>query len=382
MKNGKFTSTIIRMQYVPRWSEHAPRFEDNAASHSFRCAALAVMIGIVEERLLGEPIDKMKLLGRCLWADLHNTGTGSIKHVTKKESLVMSHIREFESELSKEIVGYLSKSLQPEAYDFIVNAQDDTGIGKLVDAIDSLDAYLYCHRETQHGTNPFFHHKLKELRTGLLATDLPSVLWLLNEYEREEGIYEFIQYIVSLDTVKRWNGSYNLVPDNDATHSFRVASLSLFNGLLERERFGQQQIDLYKLTARAVLHDLPEALSGDVVSKFKHNNPAIKLAFERYERETAQFMISRLPDFFHEPMTDFIVHSKAGDEEGELVDVADKLDALIKASLEMRNNPHYADTYYRQLVAIQHRYEQPCVVFFLAYILHDLTYSNLIGQQV
>ncbi|HTG68246.1 MAG TPA: YfbR-like 5'-deoxynucleotidase, partial [Candidatus Udaeobacter sp.] len=69
------------------------------------------------------------------------------------------------------------------------------------------------------------------------------------------------------------------------------------------------------------------------------------------------------------------------DYTGEMVDIADKLDALIKASLEMRNNPHYADTYYNQLVKIQHRFENPCVIFFLAYILHDLTYSNLIGQN-
>ncbi|WP_339204016.1 YfbR-like 5'-deoxynucleotidase [Paenibacillus sp. FSL K6-3182] len=380
MKNGKFTNTIIRMQYVPRWSEYAPRFEDNASAHSFRCAALSILIGIIEEKIFKQPLDKLKLVGRCLWGDLKNTGTGSIKHVTKKESLVMNHIRDFEMELSKEIVSYLSKSLQAKAFDFIVHAQDDSPIGRLVDAIDTLDAYLYCHRESRYDTNPFFHAKYKELEQVLRSTELPSIHWLLDEYDKHDGFYEFIQYIMNLDTVKRWNGSYNLVPDNDATHSFRVASLALFNGLLEIERFGNKNIDLFKLLAKAALHDLPEALSGDVVSNFKHNNPDIKHAFEQYEKETAQFMINKLPSFFHEDMTEFIVHSKSADANGELVDISDKLDALIKASLEMRNNPHYADTYYNQLVKVQHRYENDCVVFFLAYILHDLTYSNLIGQ--
>ena len=381
MKNGKFTNTIIRMQYVPRWSEYAPRFEDNASTHSFRCAALSIIIGIIEEKVYKQPLDKLKLTARCLWGDLNNTGTGSIKHVTKKESLVMNHIRHFEMELSKEIVSYLSKSLQRQAFDFIVNAQDDTHIGRLVDAIDTLDAYLYCHRESRYDTNPFFHAKHEELRQALLETELDSIRWLLNEYDKQDGLYEFIQYIVNLDTVKRWNGSYNLVPDNDATHSFRVASLALFNGLLEMERFGNKSIDLYILLAKATLHDLPEALSGDVVANFKHNNPDIKHAFEQYEKETALFMINKLPGLFHEDMIAFIAHSKSDDYTGEMVDIADKLDDLIKASLEMRNNPHYADTYYNQLVKIQHRFENPCVIFFLAYILHDLTYSNLIGQN-
>ncbi|NIK76951.1 putative hydrolase of HD superfamily [Paenibacillus castaneae] len=380
MKNGKFTNTIIRMQYVPRWSEHAPRFEDSASSHSFRCAALSLLVGIIEEKIVHRSVDKLKLLARCLWADLKNTGTGSIKHITKKESLVMNHIRDFETELSKEIVSYLSKSLQPAAFDYIVNAHDDSDIGRLVDAIDTLDAFLFCHREAKSDTNPFFHAKYEELKLQLKSTEQQSILWLLEEYEKEEGVYEFIQYIINLDTVKRWNGNYNLVPDNDATHSFRVASLALFNGMLEIERFGNNSIDLYKLLAKATLHDLPEALSGDVVSSFKHNNAEIKEAFQQYERETAQLMVNKLPKEFHADMTEFIVDSKSDDYEGEMVDIADKLDALIKTSLEMRNNPHYADTYYNQLVKIQHQYENPCVVFFLAYILHDLTYTNLIGQ--
>lgn len=381
MKNGKFTSTIIRMQYVPRWSEYAPRFEDNASSHSFRCAALSIMIAAVEERLLGNRIDRMLLLGRCLWGDLKNTGTGSIKYVTKNETLVMNHIRRFEQELSKEIVSYLSKSLQPAAADYILNAQDDSYIGRLVEAIDMFDAMLFCHREAMYDSNPFFAAKYEELRDVLSASSLKSIVWLLGEYDKREGVFDFVGYIVNLDTVKRWNGNYNLVPDNDATHSFRVASLALFNGLLERDRFGNDGFELYELVAKAVLHDLPEVLSGDVVTNFKHNNAEIKHAFEQYEQEVASAIVSKLPDFLQGDLTRYIAESKSDDYEGEMVDIADKLDALIKASLEMRNNPHYAETYYNQLVKIQHRYENDCVIFFLAYILHDLTYSNLIGQQ-
>ncbi|QAY66590.1 YfbR-like 5'-deoxynucleotidase [Paenibacillus protaetiae] len=376
MKNGKFTNTIIRMQFVPRWSEHAPRFEDNAASHSFRCAAIAILAGLAEEKLFGRPVDKLKLLTRSLWADLSHTMTGSIKHVTKKEIHVTEHIRALEHELSKEIVSCLSKSLRAFAYDAIVNAQDDTDTGRLVEAIDTFDAFLFCHREASYGSNPFFRSKVQELRDKIAGYEQPSIGWLLAEFEKGEGVRDFLGYIMNLDTVQRWNGSYNLVPDNDATHSFRVASLALFNGLLERERFGLAHIDLYRLVSKSVLHDLPEIVSGDVVSHFKHRNPVMKHAFEQYERETAEAMIAKLPEPFGEALADMMANPKSADYEGEMLDIADKLDALIKAGLEMRNNPHYAETYYDQLTTIQHRFENPCVIFFLAYILHDLTYSN------
>lgn len=376
MKNGKFTGAIIQMQFVPRWSEHAPRFEDNAASHSFRCAAIALLAGLAEERLFGVRIDKLKLTTRALWANMSHTLTGSIKHVTKKETHVAEHIRTIELELSKEIVSYLSKSLQPAAYDAIVDAQDDTYIGRLVEAIGTFDAFLFCHRESVYGSNPFFRSKVQELGSKIASYDIPSIKWLSEQFHKQEGVREFLDNILNLDTVQRWNGSYNLVPDNDATHSFRVASLAFFNGLLEKERFGVSHIDLYRLVGKSILHDLPEIVSGDVVSKIKHRSPELKQAFEQYERQTAESMIARLPEPFHDALTDFMANPKSSDYEGEMVDIADKLDALIKAGLEMRNNPHYAETYYDQLVSIQHRFENPSVIFFLAYILHDLTYAN------
>lgn len=378
MKNGKFTSTILQMQYVPRWSEYAPRFEDNAASHSFRCAAIAILIGIIEEKQFNNDIPKLQLVARALLHDLNETVTSSIKHVTKKDPLVAAHIRSLEKEVSQDIVSYLSKSLRPFFYDYIVNAEDDSYVGRLVDAIDTFDAMLFCHREYVSDNNQYFHEQYVHFHQKMHASPLPSIKWLIEEFDKREGVYEFIGYILNLDTVARWNGNFNLIPDNDATHSFRVSALSLFNGLLERERFGNSDIDLYRLVGKSILHDLVEQKTGDVISNIKKYTEDIKHSFELYEKEVARSMVSTLPTFFHEEMLDFMVECKDDTYEGELVDVADKIDALIKSNLEMRNNPHYTSTYYEQLTRIQHRFENPCVIFFLAYILHDITYSSLI----
>lgn len=379
MNNGQFTNTILQMQYVPRWSEYAPRFKDNAASHSFRCAAIAIMVGLIEEKLFNNSIDKLKLVARALLHDLNETVTSSIKHVTKKDSLVAAHIKLLEKQVSQDIVSNLSKSLRPFFYDYIVDAEDNSYIGQLVNAIDTFDAMLFCHREYIADNNAFFHKQFIYFNQLMHQSNLQSIKWLVQEFDKQEGVYEFISYIVNLDKVERWNGNFNLIPDNDATHSFRVAALSLFNGLLERERFDNKQIDIYRLVGRSTLHDLVEERTGDTISKIKKSTKDIKDAFEQYEKEVARSMVHKLPLFFHDELIDFMVECKDETYEGELVDIADKIDALIKSNLEMRNNPHYASTYYEQLTKIQHRYENPCVIFFLAYILHDLTYSSLIG---
>lgn len=378
MKNGKFTSTILQMQYVPRWSEYAPRFKDNAASHSFRCAAIAILIGIIEEKVFNNPVDKLSLVARALLHDLNETVTSSIKHVTKKDPLVEAHIKSLEKEVSQDIVSYLSKSLRPYFHDYIVNAEDESYLGQLVNAIDEFDAMLFCHREDTSDNSPYFHEQFIHFHQKIHQSNLQSIKWLVEGFDKREGLYEFIGYILNLDTVERWNGNFNLVPDNDATHSFRVAALSLFNGLLEQERFGKTDINIYSLVCKSILHDLVEVISGDVISKIKKYTEDIKKSFELYEKEVASSMVKKLPPLFHEAIHEFMVECKNDTYEGELVDIADKIDALIKSNLEMRNNPHYASTYFEQLTNIQHRFENPCVIFFLAYILHDLTYSSFI----
>ncbi|MFP3727100.1 YfbR-like 5'-deoxynucleotidase [Priestia filamentosa] len=376
MENGKFIKTIIHMQNVPRWDEYAPHYEDNAANHSFRCAAYATIACLVEEIHYKNAVDKFKIIGRALFHDLNETITGSIKHITKKDPFVQEHIRVFEQEASKEIVSSLSKSLQATFYDYVVNAEDESFEGRLVDAIDTFDAMLFCHREMLYGSNPIFRKKFREFHEKLTAHDIQSVRWLVQEFDKREGVYEFLNNILMMDTIARWKGNFNLVKDNDSSHTFRATALSVFNGLLEKIKYGKT-IDMYLLTGKTIFHDLVEAVTGDILGPVKHSNPKIKEAFELYEKKVASSMIESLPSFLRSEITELMVECKNNTYEGQMVDISDKLDALMKASLEMKNNQsEYAETYYRQLKKIQHKFTNESVVFFLAYILHDITHSS------
>lgn len=376
MKNGKFIRTVIHMQNVPRWDEFAPHFKDNAANHSFRCAAYGILALLVEEHKFGKKIDRFKVIGKALFHDLNETITGSIKHITKKDPFVQEHIRVFEEEASKEIVSYLSKSLQPLFREFVINAEDDSFEGKLVDGIDTFDAMMFCHREVLFGSNPIFRKQFKELHDILLMHEVESIRWLVSEFDKKQGLYEFMNHILMLDTVARWKGSFNLVSDTDSSHTFRATALSIFNGLLENVRYGKD-IDMYSLAGKTIFHDLVEAVTGDILGPVKHSNPKIKEAFEQYEKKAARNMIKLLPEFLRGEITELMVECKNDSYEGQMVDISDKLDALIKANLEMKNNPsEYANKYYRQLEKIQHTYENESVLFFLAYILHDITHNN------
>lgn len=363
------------MQYVPRWHEFSPRYKDNAASHSFRCAALAVLVSIIEEHLQNKTFDPALLISKALLHDLNETVTGSIKYITKKEVTLAPHIAHLEAEVNHQLVKELSRSLQPIFTKYIVEAEDSSYTGLLVKQIDSFDAMLFCRREAQFSSNSIFNEQFTALYEELAQSDFASIRYLIEALDQNEGIQQFLDYILNLDLIERWGGSFNLIPDNDATHSFRVAALSLFLGHLEKEKY-KQPINIYSLLGKAIMHDVIESVSGDVASPIKKSSEQIREAFLLFEQEVGSKMVQGLPSFMHHKMNSFLVHAKNDTPEGELVDIADKLDALIKSNLEMRNNPHYASRYEQQLKQIQHHYEQPSVIFFLAYILHDLTFEH------
>lgn len=375
MKNSMFIKTVYNMQNVPRWDEYGAHFKDDAASHSYRCASLALLALIVEKEF-GKSFDRERVLGKALLHDLNETLTGSIKHVTKKEPFVKEHIEILEKEASEKIVSYLSKSLQKEFHDFIVNAEDSSAEGRLVDAIDTFDAMLFCYRETVFSSNRFFHEQYKKLKDKLESSEFVSIKWMLEEFDKKEGFYDFLNSILMMDTIARWKGNFNLVPDNDATHTFRATCLSIFNGKVEKNKYDKQGIDFYSLIGKTLFHDLVEAETGDILGPVKHSNPKIKQAFENYEKKAANRMINNLPMIFKEELEELMVDAKDASYEGVMCDISDKLDALIKSGLEMKNNPSgYEEKYFRQLRKIQHNFENDSVVFFLAYILHDLMHN-------
>lgn len=376
MRNSMFIRTVYNMQNVPRWDEYGSHFKDNAASHSYRCACLALLALIVEEKIYGRSLDKEKIVGRALLHDLNETLTGSIKHVTKKDPFVKEHIEILEREASCKIVSYLSKSLQAEFEDFIIDAEDYSIEGRLVDAIDTFDAMLFCYRETVFSSNRFFHSQYKKLRSDLEAVEIQSIQWMLVEFDKKEGFFELLNNILMMDTIARWKGNLNLVEDNDATHSFRATCLSMFNGTVEKVKYKEKELNLYKLIGKTLFHDLVEAETGDILGPVKHSNPKIKEAFENYEKKVATRMIDALPEVFKEELHELMVEAKDDTYGGAMCDISDKLDALIKASLELKNNPsQYEEKYFRQLRKVQHNYENPSVVFFLAYILHDFMHD-------
>lgn len=377
-KNSELFHILYRLSIIPRWSDFSPKYQDSTASHSYRVAVLSLLIGLSENEKYGRKLDIEKIVARAIFHDLNEVVTGPIKHSTKKNKIVQEFIRELEREASENIAGYVSSSLKKYFYDYIVNAEDETPEGRIVDIADTFDAMLFSAREIQSLNHFHFPNVYEDTKRELLKSEYLSVRDMVFEFEKPDSDYKkFLMAILKMDRIKRWTGRFNTYPDNDATHTFRAAAMGLFFAIYEKEKHGIE-IDIQRLLGKILFHDLPEAISGDVNGPVKHQSERIKKAFEEYESSVAKDIVKWVPEYLKVYLEDYLIEPKDNTPEGIRVDIVDKTDALIKCLIEMkRNSKEYELAFKRQIGILQEKYfDYPSVQFFLATILHDLYFAS------
>lgn len=101
--------------------------------------------------------------------------------------------------------------------------------------------------------------------------------------KQAQEISDWTSDMLALSDVKRWGVVHTLRTQSVADHSFRVAIIAMSVcgrlGLPKRDaKWTLQQVITW-----ALVHDVPEGLTGDIDGKFKRSDLDVKLAVSRAE---------------------------------------------------------------------------------------------------
>lgn len=373
--NSEFIHTIKKAPLGKRYMGKRPFFRDNPATHSFRTSILTIMACIELKEKYKMDVNMEKAVLSAIFHDLCDAETGGFRYDTKQA--LKKTIKRGEHRTNLEIVGKLSPSLQPYFYQVIVNAEDDSFEGRLLSAIDNFDAMLFTYRESTEGRrSKFFIKEHQKLLNEMRNHELEIIRYFTEEFEKEEGFYEFLMLLLEVDDEDRWATSYNFFSDSVAEHSWRGAAIGAFFSVYENvKKKNNFKIDVLRVVAAFLFHDFPEAVVGDPNGPFKHADEETKNDFHQYEDQKAQEIIDLLPSYYRPYLEEYMVNAKDNTKyEGELIGVVDKVDALMKSHSERTIHPfEYEKKYRTQLLNIQMNYgNYPCVEYFLEFILHDL----------
>ena len=149
-----------------------------------------------------------------------------------------------------------------------------------------------------------------------------------------------------LNNIGRWANEFLHQRPSVAEHSFFVSQLAQLLGVIE-EQHGTV-IDWKKLYRKAINHDIPEALVGDVISTTKNINKDVKQALDLVEKTLVEDeLLNNVDEPFKKIYREIIFDGKDDTIEGIILTCADNLDALMECIQEIKlsNTEPFLDKY-------------------------------------
>ncbi len=162
----------------------------------------------------------------------------------------------------------------------------------------------------------------------------------------------------SLAHVMRFNLKPQHFPESVADHSYFCAYIvSVLCHLLEKESIA---IDKQKTLEMALVHDMEEMFSGDIVTPFKHYSMEVEGAIRKVNKEMIGEVFAGLPEELAKHYIALWNEEGEGKTmEAQVVKVADKFSLLAKCAEEVRVGNEFFQEIYDQGLKFLEQYDKP-----------------------
>jgi len=162
----------------------------------------------------------------------------------------------------------------------------------------------------------------------------------------------------SIAHVTRFSGKPQHFQESVAEHSFFVAYIvSILCSLLKT---GGEPVDQEKALSMALVHDMEETFSGDILGPFKHHSPEVTSAIRKVNQEVIQETFRDLPETLVRHFVSLWNEEGEGKtKEAQIVKTADRLSLLAKCAEEVKvGNDFFKEMYDSQLTFLK-EYKEP-----------------------
>jgi len=325
---------------INRWNT-SPHIElITEASNSGFSLHVALLLAFTS----GQRIDYEKLIKRIVLKDLPKAILSDISLQTKNYIMDTSlelWTKTFKSAL-EEVLREVPQEWRADFRDKIEHSKDDSIEGLIIDFSDTYSAYSEC--EINSRVFPEYYNKpLKELREKLNAYKRYP---FIGEFLDSHDCKDFLLRVRTLINAVRWNQTNRNIKTTVAGHTFFVTFIS---ALISYIRTSQRSCyDCGDLLLKSAYHDVPEALTGDIISPTKRRIPGFEDTITKVEEQMVdEFLLSRIDQGAKEKLKGYMLHPFEG-EAGSLVKAADLLGSLFECQMEMMSgnaNPLFKRAY-------------------------------------
>ncbi len=319
---------MTRMFSMRRWN-NKPTVEHNSeASNSGFVLHTAHLLGMLE-RSNGRDVDLKKIIVRGTLKDMPKCILSDISLETKRTIKELSP--EIWEKVYKSSIDEVLKNVPQEwswiFEDAMLNSRDDSIEGRILDAADLYAAYT----EAEVNNRLFGEHFgdiLKSIGKRIEDVELESFKMLLIRSE----LKEYLTRIRTLMHAIRWNQYSRSVPTTVAGHTLFVVFVSHLIALKSEEA------DILNVVERALFHDVPEALTGDIISPTKKRVEGFEDVIENVESKMVhEVLLPLLPENISNRYAPLMLDPFGGGIEGRITRAADLIGSMIECKMEIEN---------------------------------------------
>lgn len=148
--------------------------------------------------------------------------------------------------------------------------------------------------------------------------------------------------------IKRYHTTPMSTQESVAEHSHFVATITrIICHVLQQ---AGHPVDALRAVDLALIHDYEEAISGDIISTFKHSDPELIDLLHRLTGKAIDRVFETLPQELATYYIDLWREHSAGSLEGQIVSVADKLAGLAFSHEQLRMGNQFMEPVYRRFL--------------------------------
>ncbi|HOY25417.1 MAG TPA: HD domain-containing protein [Mesotoga sp.] len=330
-----------------RWNNMPTLVRTNEAENAFVSAQYCLLMSEMSA-LHGLELDDNKLFQRLVLKELPKCLLSDISVDTKIliKSLSPEKWTAVFSKTVEEVVQYFPSKRRGEFFASMVDTKDASTEGRIIQTGDLLSARLEAEIHGRYFPD-FFARPLKDLEGRLESfKDFQPYGLLVNS----DWVKRYADALVVLLRAVRWNRLNRNVPTTVAGHSFYVTLTSYILSSMEIEN--GEKIDPVEVVKRALLHDIPESMTGDIITPTKKKVPGFEEVISQVEEQMVSDNLLRgMPDELVKELKSRMLDPFATTE-GELVRAADQFAATVECLMEIRSGntqPAFRDALHRML---------------------------------
>lgn len=327
---------------MKRWNNY-PRIEDvSLLDNAWYTLHIALFLAYLEEKN-GNYVDREFLMKRIIFncfksLILSDINSGTKTYILKNDSDIFLKIenKAINYILSLEGPDYIKQDMKDVLYNDSKTLELD-----IIQASKRFAGYKEC-QVNQKVFSDMYEVPLKQIQIWF-QEDMKK-LASIQELLKNDNYEKYLTHIRRLSHCMRWNQQKRIFPISVMSHLLIITFITYILTMIENHH--GKTYPMLDMMLRAIYHDIPEAITGDIITPTKRAVPWFSELLETVEIDMMNdYLFYYIPADYKNEVYPLMLHPFEW-ENGKLVKYADIISSLLEAKIEVNyGSVHYVEIY-------------------------------------